>query len=52
MMDQEVFVFKTFYSSGGSYVAVERQSQVSVNVACQETICQVVKRLDEIGGVC
>jgi hypothetical protein len=33
MMDQEMFVGKTFYS-GGSYVLVERQyRRVSVNVA-------------------
>jgi hypothetical protein len=34
MMDQEVFVVKFFFPSGGSYAAVERQYiQVSVNVA-------------------
>jgi hypothetical protein len=33
-MGQEVFVVRTFYSSGGSYVAMERQyRRVSVNVA-------------------
>jgi hypothetical protein len=53
--DQKMFVVKTFYSSGGSHVAVETwyHQESSVNVALsRETDKQIVKQFEEAGSVC
>jgi Fe2+ or Zn2+ uptake regulation protein len=53
--DQELFVIKTFYSSGGSCVAVERQyhREFSVRVVpSRDTIYRTIKQFEETGSVC
>jgi hypothetical protein len=53
--DQKMFVIKTFYSSGGCSVAVERQylREFSVRVApSRHTVYWIIKRFGETGSVC
>jgi hypothetical protein len=52
---QELFVVRTFYSPGGSFVAVERQCrrEFYVRVAPSgDTVCWIIKRSEETRVVC
>jgi hypothetical protein len=55
MRDQKMLVIKTFYSSGGSCVAVERQyrRKFSVRVlTSRDAIHQTAKQSEETGIMC
>lgn len=55
MMDQKMFIMKSFYSSGGSSVAMEREycQEFSLCVSpWSDTVCQVLKQSEETLSVC